>query len=192
MKSAICSVQGCGLPVKQNGWCNKHYQRWYAHGDPLKTKTAPTGEPLKYLKMHRNHDSDECVIWPYGKNELGYGLVQYQGKRRKAHQLMCEWTRGPKPEGQGALHSCGNGHFGCINPRHISWGSQKQNMQDAEAHGTIAREMRLPHTVLTDDDVRYIKSMQYKIKAQELADRFGVLRPHIYAIQNGRRRRSVK
>jgi len=29
-----CSVAGCGRSAFARGWCGKHYQRWYAHGDP--------------------------------------------------------------------------------------------------------------------------------------------------------------
>jgi hypothetical protein len=29
-----CTVDGCTGPAKTRGWCNKHYQRWWKHGDP--------------------------------------------------------------------------------------------------------------------------------------------------------------
>lgn len=37
MGQRICSVEGCESPVrvKSRGWCSKHYQRWWKHGDPL-------------------------------------------------------------------------------------------------------------------------------------------------------------
>lgn len=28
-----CSIDGCSNPEHSRGWCNKHYQRWYVHGD---------------------------------------------------------------------------------------------------------------------------------------------------------------
>lgn len=31
----MCSIEGCGRPVRQRGWCNRHYLRWQRHGDPL-------------------------------------------------------------------------------------------------------------------------------------------------------------
>lgn len=30
-----CSIDTCLNPPLARGWCNKHYQRWYKHGDPL-------------------------------------------------------------------------------------------------------------------------------------------------------------
>ena len=37
MAERICSVPDCDRPIGRKGargWCNKHYQRWLAHGDP--------------------------------------------------------------------------------------------------------------------------------------------------------------
>lgn len=31
----LCSIQDCTAPALSRGWCSKHYQRWYQHGDPL-------------------------------------------------------------------------------------------------------------------------------------------------------------
>jgi len=35
MTKATCSIEGCDGEVIARGWCQKHYGRWYAHGDPL-------------------------------------------------------------------------------------------------------------------------------------------------------------
>jgi hypothetical protein len=187
--ATICAVDGCDRFVKQNGWCAKHYQRWRAHGDPLKTKTAPTGALPEFLFAHVNFTGNECVLWPFAsKNEHGYGIIWHQGRRRKAHQVMCEIVNGPRPSPKhGALHSCGRGHLGCINPRHLRWGTQKENMKDADDHGTVARSRDLPHTRLTPDDVRFIRKMHGKVTGMELAEKFGVSRKQVYDIQNGRR-----
>lgn len=37
MAKSTCSVDGCEVPARSRGWCSKHYQRWRAHGDPVKT-----------------------------------------------------------------------------------------------------------------------------------------------------------
>lgn len=30
-----CSIEGCGRKLVARGWCQKHWQRWRDHGDPL-------------------------------------------------------------------------------------------------------------------------------------------------------------
>lgn len=41
MAKRICSVGECDGVSVTRGWCSKHYQRWWAHGDPLMLKTKP-------------------------------------------------------------------------------------------------------------------------------------------------------
>lgn len=36
-----CSVKGCQSPVKGRGWCNLHYHRWRAYGDPEALRLGP-------------------------------------------------------------------------------------------------------------------------------------------------------
>lgn len=33
----LCSIDGCDKPARRSraGWCEKHYMRWYRHGDPM-------------------------------------------------------------------------------------------------------------------------------------------------------------
>lgn len=43
MGQTICSIKDCDRPARSRGWCQTHYGRWRAHGDPL-TKLKP-GRP---------------------------------------------------------------------------------------------------------------------------------------------------
>lgn len=38
-----CEIPGCNGKHSSFGWCAKHYKRWLAHGDPMKTVNAPAG-----------------------------------------------------------------------------------------------------------------------------------------------------
>lgn len=38
-----CSIEGCSAEARSHGWCSKHYNRWYRHGDPLFTKCQMSG-----------------------------------------------------------------------------------------------------------------------------------------------------
>lgn len=38
MSDRTCSVKGCDKPARslnEGAWCERHYMRWYRHGDPL-------------------------------------------------------------------------------------------------------------------------------------------------------------
>lgn len=129
------------------------------------------GETFKWLLAHASYDSDECLIWPYSiDNYGGYGHLGYNGKMYLAHRLMCILAHGepPTPKHQ-ASHSCGKGHEGCVNPKHISWKTTSDNLKDRRKHGThkgaIGNRTNLPYGVI--DRIRELKGVvsQYKISA---------------------------
>lgn len=35
--TSLCSVGGCGKPVRARGWCSGHWGKWRKYGDPLHT-----------------------------------------------------------------------------------------------------------------------------------------------------------
>lgn len=131
----LCKIPDCGRPARGRGWCSRHYQRWWIHGDPLAGKAFRScrRDGLKYLREHM-HD-DECPLWPFGRNKDGYGIVHYQERQYIASRLVCELVHGepPTPMHQ-AAHSCGNGHLGCFGARCLSWKTQKENSADTMVH----------------------------------------------------------
>ena len=52
-----------------------------------------------------------------------------------AHRLAYEAANGPIPEGFDVRHSCDNPP--CSNPRHLSLGTRRENMQDAKDRGRL-------------------------------------------------------
>jgi hypothetical protein len=44
----LCSLDGCQSTAFARGWCNKHYERWRAHGHPLKLIGVAKGEGVGY------------------------------------------------------------------------------------------------------------------------------------------------
>lgn len=59
------------------------------------------------------------------------GMKKYQ--RTVVH--ICTMVHGPKPSNHhSATHSCGNGHRGCINPKHIRWRTHRENMVEMANH----------------------------------------------------------
>jgi hypothetical protein len=70
----------------------------------------------EWIEGHADYlQKDCCLIWPFGRNSTGYGLVTIDGEQTYAHRAMCKRVHGepPTPEHQ-AAHSCGRGHDGCL------------------------------------------------------------------------------
>ena len=100
-------------------------------------RRAKSGEAIAWLLAHVGHEGDDCLLWPFGRdNRVGRGRVQFRGKLEWAHRAMCTLAHGepPTPKHQ-AAHSCGNGHLGCINQRHLKWATNSENQHDRRAHG---------------------------------------------------------
>lgn len=172
----ICSIEGCGKPTSGRGWCNRHYKRWSAYGDPLFTKTAGDGEPHAFLEeIAFPFTGTECLIWPYGKNDEGYGHIRIGRGRATAHRLACIHRNGPPPTPRHqAAHSCGN--VACCNPFHLRWATARENSADRVGHGTDCRGENNGRAKLTAENVMEIRSLGSELTQAVIAERFGIER----------------
>lgn len=139
--TSTCSVEGCENPVGRTGGqglCCKHYKRKRAHGDPLAGGTSK-GDVKRFLDWAAAQRRDECIIFPFYRNEAGYGWFKPPGQKQSigAHVYVAELVHGAKPTPKHeSCHECGNGHLGCVTGGHVYWGTRKENVQDAISHGT--------------------------------------------------------
>lgn len=63
----------------------------------------------------------------------GYGLLKHGGRTRLAHRVMWELARGPIPPGKVLMHRCDI--TCCLNPDHLSIGTQLENELDKVQKG---------------------------------------------------------
>lgn len=143
------------------------------------------GKAAKWIFDNANHEGDDCLTWPFGRSANGYGSLTYNWQRRSAHKMMCEVAHG-KQEGSQALHSCGKGHLGCVNPKHLRWGTAEENMADKLTHGTHNRGDRQYQVKLTEKDVLTIRDARGVISEDKLAVMFGVSRGTIACVMQRR------
>lgn len=182
-KGAICSVAGCRNEVYSRGWCASHYNRNRRHGSPTGGRTPP-GEALEWLERTISAASDQCILWPFATNDKGYGMVLFEGKVQGAHRASCALVHGPSPSAaHEAAHSCGNGHIGCINPRHLRWATHAENMRDG-------RRPKKPMK-LTAAQAREIAARPPSQFSIHIAEEFGVSISTISRIRRGEARLSA-
>ena len=158
---------------------------------PCGTKSFPPG-PHKLEFIHSTKETDECINWPYGIDHHGYGVVHVDGKRTLAHRQSAIVHHGHPPEGHFACHSCGNKK--CINPRHVYWGTRKNNYDDAIEIGEMAHSEENGMAKLTNIQVAEIKTMlaSETHTINQIAQMYGRNYITIHDIKSGRTWRRVQ
>lgn len=83
--------------------------------------------------------TDGCWLWSGALNEKGYGAINVSGGKMAAHRLAWKLEHGAAPTGS-VLHSCDVRN--CVNPAHLSVGTQADNMRQAKERGRLGRAGR--------------------------------------------------
>lgn len=179
-----CKIDGCSRAPRGAvlQLCSAHYQKLYKRGDAVAApQRADHGAPREWLRANAGHGGDDCLIWPFARHTNGEAAIGDR-QSRQAARLMCIMAHGdpPSPDMQ-AAHSCGKGHLACVNPRHLSWKTPKQNMEDKRRHGTHLEGERCPNAKLTEIQVRAIRDLAASFSVADLAEIFGV---HGWTISN--------
>ena len=131
-------------------------------------------------------DGDECLIWPFKSDKDGYARATFGGKRIYVHRLLCERVNGaPLTTLHLTAHNCGNGHLGCVNPKHLRWATPKENRDDMIGHGTNPAGERNPSAKLKSDQVHAIRTYRGSMTISALANKYAVSESTIYTIRAG-------
>lgn len=127
---------------------------------------------------------DEC--WPWlASGRRGYGRAWTGYRLAPASHFALALDGRPPVVGAGALHSCDNPP--CCNPRHLRWGTQKENMADCVERGRVSSGESHLSTNLTNDQARQIKcAKKYHGVGADLARKHGISDAAVSAIRRGR------
>lgn len=182
-----CAVDGCNgnshhLAKGCRGWCTKHYQRWRKFGLPETgdEKNRWGSKPDEFVRELLLADTNECIEWPFTCSR-GRAMIRVNGKAISACRFICELVFGkPVTRYYEAAHSCGRGHLGCVNPRHLRWATPRENQADRIKHETHCRGTKSPNSKLTENDVLNIRRRALGGESQiSLAKDYGVGRTTI-------------
>jgi hypothetical protein len=133
------------------------------------------GEPQAFLDVSLLMETDECILWPYARNPQGYGMILHKGL---VTRIVCEKVNGfPPTDKHEAAHSCGNGHLGCINKRHLSWKTRLENINDIFTLNGVHHNAKL-----TIEQVIEIKALENILSQVKIAKKYNVSRRTIQRI----------
>lgn len=184
-----CVIPECPKPAWSRGWCRMHYMRWWEHGSPytVLVKQTAAGVPESFLTKVLRYKGDECKPWPYAKNNMGYAQI-VRGKKYLVSRLVCEAINGPPPSPRHqAAHSCGNGHLGCVTPKHLRWATMLENAADMVLHGRSTRGTKSAMAKLTENQALEVYRRACNGESQPIiAKEFGIAQTMVSKIKRGK------
>ncbi len=200
-----CEVPGCECAAYSNGgrwgarpnalstkYCRKHLRWFEKYGSFDVPKYAQGSLEFNFWKHVDKAGEDDCWNWTANLCRNGYGSVWNKNTKRNisAHKFSYELHHGPVIKGNHVMHSCDN--KACVNPKHLSQGSPKQNTNDAIDRGLRPRigipvksGESHPNSKLTPDQVKFIKAHP-ELGHKQIADMWGLSPNCIRGVRIGR------
>ena len=128
-----------------------------------------------------------CTSHKVHREKWGYYHITQNHKKISIPRYLYALENGPIPEGLVIRHLCNNSW--CINPKHLTVGTQADNISDRDRAGNTAKGENHGNALLTNDQVRFI--YQSRIPGVRLAEQFSVHKCTVSAIRNRRNYRCV-
>jgi len=131
-----------------------------------------------------------CWLWTECTTKTGYGSVGFSGRAQLAHRLAYKWAHGAIARGSVVRHICDVRC--CVNPEHLTLGSQAENVADCVARGRQAKGTDIPHAKMDPDKVRVFRALIASgVGIREAGRRFGISSGTACQIAAGRRWKHV-
>lgn len=110
-----------------------------------------------WSKVDRSGGDDACWPWQGTRARRGYGRFKIRtGEALIAHRVAYYLANGVAPELL-VLHSCDNPP--CVNPRHLSQGTDVENVRQRTQRRRTAEGSRAASAKLTEQDIPQIRQL---------------------------------
>jgi hypothetical protein len=134
---------------------------------------------FRFTTKTRMDPETGCIEWTANISG-GYGRFSVGGKCLLAHRYLFETINGPIPPKLVVRHRCNNPK--CVNPTHLTVGSNQDNADDRDAAGRT-------YCKLSDRDVTTIVGLLMLRKTQRaIAADYGITQAQVSHIRNGHSR----
>lgn len=157
---------------------NKEQIKFSFYTTKTKNNDIVAGEKTLAKKKPIEYEIDEngcfnCIS--HHLDRYGYARIGVRNKDGKltkgfVHRFIYEQLFGEIPKNYVLMHKCDNRK--CMNPEHLTIGTNKENMQDKIEKGRQYHRKGEKYKKLSDDDVREIRSGKYNV--EEMAKKFKV------------------
>lgn len=139
------------------------------------SKKLEEGRPALVDKFNDLFDrGDGCWEWKGTIEGYGYGVIDHNMKRYRAHVLALEFDGRPVPKGMMACHHCDNPP--CVRPSHLYAGTGQENADDAVARNRLRIGSAHGMAKLTEDQVTAMRQIE-GVSYAEIGRMFNISRP---------------
>jgi len=181
----VCNKQTCEAPAhhrlvqkhckSKQDWTNTEFdacEQYLLH----RSKETRNPNPVKTIEGN-------CRLWQGPVEADGYARPQFLTWHAPAHVFSyAVKTKSVQWDGT-VRHLCNNKT--CIEPRHLSTGTRRDQEVDKIANGTSSHGENNANSKLTEEQVRTIKFQEDSRPLKEIADQYGVTFCSISSIRHG-------
>jgi hypothetical protein len=91
----------------------------------------------RFMRKVEFFEAGKCWNWAGYLDKDGYGNFHIHRHPFRSHRLSLEWATGVKSNAL-VLHSCDNPR--CVNPEHLRYGTQKENISQSVGRNRFGRK----------------------------------------------------
>lgn len=156
--------------------------------NPEHLVAASTSDEERFWgKVDKSAGPDGCWLWTAGCFDDGYGQFWCGSTNLRAHRYAYELINDSIPGGLLLRHSCDNRL--CVNPTHLTPGTELENSRDMVERGRSLLGERHHKAKLSEEDVKFIREVVAsgpKGTAAKMARLYGLTKASVSAIVNNK------